>query len=162
MPFQYSSYHTGMAFQYGLSWVVVMHEFSFVNGNGSFQQNAYEGDFWSLCTVTFGPSAHGDTPPLLRHADILNGWSLISYPVLFLKIVEYWHLLWSLVKPVTWSTITKSRKKPQCHLGLLQFLHQRKKRRLQHKGAFWKPRPKPCRPMTRRSVCAPPLPRSRQ
>ena len=37
---------------------------------------AYEGDFWSLCTVTFGPSAHGDTPPPLRHADVLNGWSL--------------------------------------------------------------------------------------
>ena len=34
-----------------------------------------KGDFWSLCTVTFGPSAHGDTPPPLRHADVLNGWS---------------------------------------------------------------------------------------
>ena len=31
----------------------------------AFQQNAYdhEGDFLSLCTVTFWPSAHGDTPP---------------------------------------------------------------------------------------------------
>ena len=29
----------------------------------AFQQNAYEGDFWSLCTVTFWPSADGDTPP---------------------------------------------------------------------------------------------------
>ena len=44
----------------------------------AFQQNAYEGDFWSLCTMTFGPSAHGDTPPPLRHADVLNGWSLID------------------------------------------------------------------------------------
>ena len=42
----------------------------------AFMQNAYEGDFWSLCTVTFWPLAHGDTPPPLRHADILNGWSL--------------------------------------------------------------------------------------
>ena len=42
----------------------------------AFQQNAYEGDFRSLCTVTFWPSAHGDTPPPLRHADVLNGWSL--------------------------------------------------------------------------------------
>ena len=25
--------------------------------------------------MTFGPSAHGDTPPPLRHADVLNGWS---------------------------------------------------------------------------------------
>ena len=24
----------------------------------AFQQNAYEGDFWSLCTVTFWPSAY--------------------------------------------------------------------------------------------------------
>ena len=29
----------------------------------AFRQNAYEGDFWSLCTVTFWPSAHGDTHP---------------------------------------------------------------------------------------------------
>ena len=36
----------------------------------------YEGDFLSLCTVNFGPSAHGDTPPPQRHADVLNGWSL--------------------------------------------------------------------------------------
>jgi len=28
--------------------------------------------------VTFGPSAHGDTPPPLRHADVLNGWSLMQ------------------------------------------------------------------------------------
>jgi hypothetical protein len=42
----------------------------------AFQQNAYEGDFRSLCTVTFWPSANGDTPPALRHADVLNGWSL--------------------------------------------------------------------------------------
>ena len=27
-------------------------------------------------TVTFGQSAHGDTPPPLRHADVLNEWSL--------------------------------------------------------------------------------------
>ena len=33
--------------------------------------------FWSLCTVTFQPSAHGDTPPPLRYSDVLNGWSLI-------------------------------------------------------------------------------------
>ena len=26
--------------------------------------------------MTFGPSAHGDTPPPLRHADVLNEWSL--------------------------------------------------------------------------------------
>ena len=26
--------------------------------------------------MTFGPSAHVDTPPPLRHADVLNGWSL--------------------------------------------------------------------------------------
>ena len=44
----------------------------------AFQQNAYEGDFWYLCTVTFQPSAHGDTPPPLRHADVLNEWSLNS------------------------------------------------------------------------------------
>ena len=25
--------------------------------------------------MTFQPSAHGDTPPPLRHADVLNGWS---------------------------------------------------------------------------------------
>ena len=31
----------------------------------------YEGDFWSLCTVTFRPSAYVDTPPPLRHADVL-------------------------------------------------------------------------------------------
>ena len=29
----------------------------------AFQQNAYEGDFLSLCTVTFWPLAYGDTPP---------------------------------------------------------------------------------------------------
>ena len=29
----------------------------------AFQKNAYEGDFWSLSTVTFWPLAHGDTPP---------------------------------------------------------------------------------------------------
>ena len=29
----------------------------------AFHQNAYEGDFWSVCTVTFWPSAHGDTSP---------------------------------------------------------------------------------------------------
>ena len=43
----------------------------------AFLQNAYEGDFWSLCTLTFWPSAHGDTPAPLRRADILNGLSLI-------------------------------------------------------------------------------------
>jgi hypothetical protein len=42
-----------------------------------FQQNAYEGYFWSLCTVTFGPSAYGDTSHPLRHADVLNEWSLM-------------------------------------------------------------------------------------
>ena len=42
----------------------------------AFQQKAYEGDFLSLCTVTFGPLAHVDTPPSLRNADILNEWSL--------------------------------------------------------------------------------------
>ena len=42
----------------------------------AFQQNAYEGDFWSLCTVTFVPSAHAP-PHTLRHADVLNGWFLI-------------------------------------------------------------------------------------
>ena len=26
--------------------------------------------------MTFGPSAHGDTPTPLRHADVLNRWSL--------------------------------------------------------------------------------------
>jgi hypothetical protein len=26
--------------------------------------------------VTLQQSAHGDTPPPLRHADVLNGWSL--------------------------------------------------------------------------------------
>ena len=41
----------------------------------AFQQNAY-GDFWSLCNVTFWPSANGDTPPLLRHACLKYGWSL--------------------------------------------------------------------------------------
>jgi hypothetical protein len=41
----------------------------------------YEGDFWSLCTVTFGPSAHGDTPLPLRHADVLNGWSPIHFAI---------------------------------------------------------------------------------
>ena len=41
----------------------------------AFQQIAYEGDFWSLCTVTFWPSAHGDTPLPLKHADVWNGWS---------------------------------------------------------------------------------------
>ena len=44
----------------------------------AFQQNAYEGDFWSLCTVTFWPSVNGNTPPPLRHADVLNGWSLCN------------------------------------------------------------------------------------
>ena len=29
----------------------------------AFQQNAYDGDFWPLCTVTVWPSANGDTPP---------------------------------------------------------------------------------------------------
>ena len=28
--------------------------------------------------MTFGPSAHGDTPLPLRHADVLNGWSLVA------------------------------------------------------------------------------------
>ena len=40
-----------------------------------FQKNAYEGNFWSLCTMTFWPSAHGDTPSPLRRTDVLNGWS---------------------------------------------------------------------------------------
>ena len=31
----------------------------------AFQQNAYEGDFLSLFTLTFGPLAHGDTLPTL-------------------------------------------------------------------------------------------------
>ena len=39
------------------------------------RQNAYEGDFLSLCTVNFWPLAHGDTTLPLRHADVLNGWS---------------------------------------------------------------------------------------
>ena len=30
--------------------------------------------------MTFGPSAHGDTPPPLRHADVLNEWSLTCSP----------------------------------------------------------------------------------
>ena len=51
---------------------------SFTVGPLAFQQNAYEGDFRSLCTVTFWPSAHGDTPTPLRHADVLNGRSLIT------------------------------------------------------------------------------------
>ena len=31
--------------------------------------------------MTFGPSAHGGTPPPLRHADVLNGWSLVENPI---------------------------------------------------------------------------------
>ena len=55
----------------------------------AFQQNAYEGYFWSLCTVTFWPLAHGDTPPPLRHADVLNGWSLwISQ--MFTRTIKNW------------------------------------------------------------------------
>ena len=44
----------------------------------AFLQNAYEGDFLSLSTMTFWPLAHGDTPLPLRHADVWNGWSLSS------------------------------------------------------------------------------------
>ena len=35
--------------------------------------------FWSLCTVTFWPSAHGGHPFPLRHADVLDGWSQNIY-----------------------------------------------------------------------------------
>ena len=54
--------------------------------SSAFQQNAYKGDFWSLCTVTFLPSAHGNTPPPLRHADVLNGWSLTCLACLALQM----------------------------------------------------------------------------
>ena len=37
------------------------------------------GNFLSLCAVTFRPSAYGDTPPPLRNADVLNGWSLTQF-----------------------------------------------------------------------------------
>ena len=39
-----------------------------------------------VLTVTFGPSAHGDTPPPLGHAEVLNGWSLM--------ILLFKHLNW--------------------------------------------------------------------
>ena len=35
--------------------------------------------------MTFEPSAHGDTPPPLRHADVLNEWSLIFLCLVVLK-----------------------------------------------------------------------------
>ena len=53
--------------------------------NWSWKQT-YKGDFWTLCTVTFWPSAYGDTPSLLRHADILNGWSLNLFIVFYRKV----------------------------------------------------------------------------
>ena len=44
-----------------------------------------------LGTVTFGPSANGDTPPPLRHADVLNEWSLTAF---IQRDVTIWANLW--------------------------------------------------------------------
>ena len=64
----------------------------------TFQQNPYEGNFWSLATST---SAHGDTPPPPRHADILNGWfphlRFRNWNTFFIYIqIMYLFILWFL------------------------------------------------------------------
>ena len=46
--------------------------------------------------MNFWPSAQGDTPPPLRHADVLNGWSLVPNPIKYYVYQRLISLIWNI------------------------------------------------------------------